>query len=505
MSNNIVANKRIAKNTLFLYVRMAFVLLISLYTTRIVLKVLGIEDYGIYNVVAGFVSMFGFLNTTLTSSIQRFYNYESGHNGEDGWHKVYIISIYVELLFSFVIFVLLETFGFWYISNELVIPIDRLAEAKILFQCSAIQLIIVMMQAPFSAMIMAKERMNYYAFVGVLEVVLKLILIIVMPFIALDKLVVFGLLNVTLSLLVFLLYFMYVKIEFPKYKFTLFWDSTLIKGMLSFSGWNIWGSAAMILRNQGVNILLNSFFGPAINAARGIAFQIQAAMLGFTQNLTIAVRPQLTESYAKNDYLRSQSLMFSISKISFILLYLISLPVIYEVELLLKLWLGNSVPEYTTQFTRLILISALIDILNTPITILIMASGKIKVYSLLTSFIGVLVLPVSYICLKLGFRPTSVFIVGIFVSLVVQIVSLYVMKEQVNISLKLYSNKIIFPLLSLVLTTFFLPILVRMFCENVYWELLLVFILTTISILITAYYLVLNKTEREYILRVLKI
>lgn len=497
-------NKRIARNTLFLYFRMGLVMILSLFTTRVLLQVLGVVDYGIYNVVAGFVSLFGFLNLSLSASIQRFYNYEGEVHGVLGWQKVFVTSTYIEIIFALIIFILLETIGIWYISNRLVIPADRLFAAKCLFHLSSVQMVFVMLQAPFSAMIMAKERMNYYALVGIVEVIFKLAFILLLPFVLYDKLILFGILSTILTIVVFLMYFFYVRLEYSEYTFVCRYSRTLFRSMLSFSGWNIWGAVAMVARTQGLNILLNIFWGPAVNAARGIAFQIQSAVLGFTQNLTMAVRPQLTESYAKADLQRTQSLMFTVSRISFILLYMFVLPFIFEIDTILKLWLGESVPEYTGKFTILILIASLIDVLNSPITIVMMASGHIRVYSLVTSLIGISILPISYIFIRAGWPPTIVFLIGIFISIAVQVSSLIILYKQLGILFSTYIKKIVLPLIGLVASTLWLPLMIDYIPLGEYMNLCLTILLSIVLIVSVSYFVVMDSTEREYLYKFIK-
>lgn len=497
-------NRVIAKNTLYLYLRMGLVMILSLFTTRVLLQVLGVLDYGIYNVVAGFVALFSFMNVSLSASIQRFYNYEGGLHGRSGWQNVYVTSLYIEIIFALIIFILLETIGIWYVKNRLIIPADRLFAAKCLFHLSCVQMILVMLQAPFSAMIMAKERMNYYALVGIVEVVFKLALVLMLPFLSYDKLVVFGVFSTILSVIVFLMYFVYVRVKYTQYRFELKYNGSLFRSMLSFSGWNIWGSTAMIARTQGINVMLNVFWGPVVNAARGVAFQIQSAVLGFTQNLTMAVRPQVTESYAKADFHRTQSLMFSVSKISFILLYLLALPIIFDVDTILKLWLGESVPEYTNKFAILILIASLIDVLNSPVTIVMMASGIIKVYSFITSLIGILILPISYLFLKTGWSPTIVFVIGVFISLSVQVASLFIMDKQLGILVGTYVKKIVIPLFRLVLLTFWIPYVVDFILIGEFANLCVTILLSIFSTMVVSYYVVLDSAERKYLLNFIR-
>ena len=396
MSDNSNKNKRIVKNTVFLYIRMALVLVVSLYTSKVILNTLGVQDYGIYNIVAGFVSMFGFLNASITACIQRYYNYEIGRNGDDGLGRVFTMSCLIECIIAFVVLLLLETFGVWYINNKLVVPDYKLFAANILFQLSCIQMTLVMFQAPFSGAILAKEKMDYYAAVGIIDVFLKLLIVIILPYLLYDSLIVFGCLMTFISIVDFFLYYIYAKREFAKLRLLRFWDCELFKSMLSFSGWNVFGAVAMVARTQGLNLILNLFFGPVVNAARGVSIQVQGALMGFIGNISMAVRPQIVESYAIGNINRSRDIMFSISKICFLFLFIMALPVCLNIDIILKFWLGDKVPEYTNVFSVLILCTALIDTLNTPITMLIMATGKVKKYCLYTSICGLLVLPVAY-------------------------------------------------------------------------------------------------------------
>ena len=300
------------------------------------------------------------------------------------------------------------------------------------------------------------------------------------------------------------MYFVYVRVKYTQYRFELKYNGSLFRSMLSFSGWNIWGSTAMIARTQGINVMLNVFWGPVVNAARGVAFQIQSAVLGFTQNLTMAVRPQVTESYAKADFHRTQSLMFSVSKISFILLYLLALPIIFDVDTILKLWLGESVPEYTNKFAILILIASLIDVLNSPVTIVMMASGIIKVYSFITSLIGILILPISYLFLKTGWSPTIVFVIGVFISLSVQVASLFIMDKQLGILVGTYVKKIVIPLFRLVLLTFWIPYVVDFILIGEFTNLCVTILLSIFSTMVVSYYVVLDSAERKYLLNFIR-
>jgi O-antigen/teichoic acid export membrane protein len=284
ISNNSVSNKRILKNTLFLYCRMIIVLLVSLYATRVILNVLGVTDYGIYNVVAGFVSMFSFLNSAMNNTTQRYLNYERGRGDLNSLSNVFNTSCQIQAIIAVVTLLLLEVFGVWYINNIMIIPQERIIAANWVFQFSSLSLVLLILQIPYSADIISHERMDYYALISIIDVVVKLLIVIVLPCLSYDKLFVYGLLSFVLSLINFLLFYIYSNRNFVEVKLRFEFDRELFKTMLSFSGWNMLGAIAYTIQGQGLNVLVNSFFGPVVNAARAIAFQIHAAISGFSEN-----------------------------------------------------------------------------------------------------------------------------------------------------------------------------------------------------------------------------
>ncbi|MBR0240546.1 MAG: oligosaccharide flippase family protein [Bacteroidales bacterium] len=460
MTDNTASNKLIAKNTIFLYVRMAVVMLVTLYTSRVILQILGVESFGVYNVVAGFVSMFAFLNTSLTACIQRYYNYEQGREGSDGFRKVYVTSFYIQLFLSILVLVLVETIGLWYLNNKLVIPADKMFSANVLFQASALSMVLVIMQVPYSAAVMAKERMDYYAFVGIADVVLKLLIVFALPLFPYEQLSTYGVLLFAVSLIDFLLYFVYSRRKFEEIRLSQSFNKALFKSMLAFSGWSMLGSFAQIVRNQGLNIILNLFFGPIVNAARGISYQVRTAVSSFMANIPTAARPQLTEAYARGDYERSKQIFFSISKICFLLIYTIALPVAYEMEYLLHLWLGNNVPEYTTIFSQIIVVIAIVEAFNWPVSMIIYASGKIGVYNIVTSLIGLLVLPLCYFALEFKADPVVVYMISLFISISVQVASLICMQVIVKVRILDYCKSVLLPSALVCLCSVFVPLLV---------------------------------------------
>ena len=345
MSDNSTNNKRIAKNTFFLTIRMIFVTLVYIYTSRVILNALGVVDYGIYNVIGGFVSMFGFLNLSLANGIQRFYN----------------AALIIQGVLALVILLLLESVGLWYLYSKMVIPVERFHIAFWLFQFSVLTSLLTIIQIPFQAAIMSYEKMDFYAIVSIFDVLLNLFIALAIPFVSLDKLLIFGLLTLIRAVVIFCMYFLFCKRNFTALKIQDKLDKVLLREMLSFSGWNMFGSFGGMVKDQGLNMILNLFFGPVVNAAKGIATQVAGAVQGFVSNISIAVRPQLTGSYASGDKERAFRMMYTLSKLSFIILYILSLPLIIEVDYVLHLWLGENVPDNASAF---IIISILLNYLG---------------------------------------------------------------------------------------------------------------------------------------------
>ena len=368
MPDTTTSNKRIAKNTLFLYLRMAVVLIVSLFTTRVVLQSLGVVDYGINNVVGGFVSMFAFLNTSMSNGVQRFYNFSIGRKKEYSVRDVYNTSLLIQFLLVLILIVLLETVGLWYLHHKMVIPENRFLAAQWIFQFSILSLGLVVLQIPYSAAIMAYEKMDYFAYLSLFDVMAKLCIAYGIKYLDAEKLILYGALNLIITIVSFCLYFGYAKKHFKELKYDFRIRKELFKPMLSFSSWNIFGTFAYMLKGQGLNMLLNVFFGPVVNSARGISYMIMNAIQGFQSNIVIAFRPQVVQSYAEGNNERVTKLFYSLSKISFILLSIISIPIILEIDYILHLWLGDSIPEYTITFTLLILLNMIFSSLTTPVS-----------------------------------------------------------------------------------------------------------------------------------------
>lgn len=493
-------NKKIAKNTLFLYGRMLFTMIVSLYTTRVVLSTLGVEDFGIYNVVGGVVSMLAFLNSALVSAIQRFYNVENSRNGDDGIQRVYSVAIVVQCLLSLVIFVLLESLGIWYVNNMLVVPAERLLVANVLFQVSTISLLLTIFQTPYSAAIVSFERLDYFAYVGIIDVVLKLVFALILPFIPFDHLMVYSLLILCINVLNFQMNFIYARSNFKMLRFKRAIDRPLLKSMLSFSGWNTFDAFSSIIYGQGLNLILNLFFGPVVNAARGVANQINAAISGFSRNIVMAFRPQLVDSYAKGDYQRTRTIMFTESKVCFFMLFLLSLPVIIQIHYILHLWLGDNVPDYTEIFVQLILIKMIIATFNVPFSQVVHATGNIKKFHLITGNLTILIAPISYLFLKIGCDATIVFIISIVMSVVTQIVCVFVLKGLFEYSIFAYLKEIVFPCAIVALIAPLLPLLLDSILDENFVSFIIVSVVCVISSVIVSMIILMDRAQRNKIM-----
>ncbi len=493
-------NQRIARNTILLTIRMIFVLFISLYTSRVVLQSLGVEDFGVYNVVCGFVSMFSFLNSSMANCIQRYYNDSLGRDGGKSLKEVYITSVTIQIVLSIVIIVLTETIGLWYLYNKMVIPPERFTAAFFVFQFSVVSMLLVILQVPYVSAIMAFERMDFYAIVTILDALLKLVIVLVLPFFKGDALIVYGALVLLISVLDFLLYFVYAKKKIASLSLSFYFNKQLFVNMLSFSGWNVFGTFAQIFKEQGLNMILNLFFGPIVNAARAIAYQVVTALKGFVENISTAARPQFTQSYAEGNSDRTINLMFSTGKVCYLVLFLLSLPMMIEVDIILRLWLGETIPEHTSSFVVLVIISSLIMVFNPSLSFVVHATGKMKTYQVLGSLVDVIVIPFAYIIMRFGAPAEAVFVVTIVFALVKQIVCTLIVKRLVYFSISNYLKDVIIPVvivsvLSLVPTYFIHNIL-----DSGFLRLVIVCVTSTVSVAVFSFLFSFNKSEKNLLM-----
>ena len=500
MSDNSNNNKRLAKNAMFLYIRMIFVMFVALFTTRIVLNALGLVDYGVYNVIAGFVALFTVLNNCLTTGTNRYYNYAIGQNDRERLTQVYNASIRIQMIFIVILVFLLETVGIWYLNCKMVIPDERLVVANILFQCSIVSLIFLVLQIPFSAAVMAHEKMDFYALVSIIDAVGKLAIAYVITIVSVDKLLIYGALISAISIFNFFIYLFYCKKHFPALKLSRQTDKGLFKSLLSFSGWSILDPFSYIFRDQGSNMTLNLFFGPVVNAAYGIAAQVSGAIAGFTSNLSIAFRPQVIQSYSAGDYQRTKKLMISMSKINFIFQMLIAIPLIFEMDYVLTLWLGEGFPEYTVIFAILVLIVNSINTLNEPVSIIMVAIGKIKKVKTVSMFIICLVVPIGFVLFQIGYPPYAIYITMIVLTILNQMSCVFIMtREFKNVSFAEYIKNVLTPCIVFTIGSVIIPLGIVYVLPQSFVRLLLVFLSSFAGSLIIAYYAICDESEKAYV------
>jgi len=500
MPDNASSNKRIARNSIFLSIRMVFVLSISLYTSRIILQTLGVEDYGVYNVVCGFVSMFTFLNTSMSNGIQRFYNYELGKTGITGANNVYVTSMLIQFLLGFLIIVVCESFGLWYLHSKMVIPESRMFAAEWIFQLSMVGFLLVIMQVPYTAAVMAHEKMDFYAVVSILDAVIKLILVVALPYVGYDKLIVFGIFSLLLHIFDFLMYFVYCKKKFEEITFSYRKENrinkTLFSSMLSFSGWNIFGSFSNMMRDQGVNLIINLFYGPIVNAARGIAMQVNAAITSLVSSILTPVRPQVVQSFARNELDRSMRLTFSISKFSLCFLMLLALPISIEIDYILHLWLGKVVPDHSQMFCVIILATSAILIPMGTLATLVHASGKMVKYQLIGSIVKVLSVPIAYIMMKMGYAPEWALLAVLIFDGIGFVVGMFIIKTLMPFSIRHYIRFVILPLIPVFFISFIVGFSLHHFISNDIIRLISVLIFETIVTLSLFYLIAITKEEK---------
>ena len=507
MSDTSQNNKRIALNTLFLYFRMILVMFVSLYTSRIVLQVLGIEDFGIFNIVGGVIAMFSFFNSSMSSSTQRFLTFCIGRNDESELRKTFSASMNVHIIIAIIVFVLVESIGLWYVNNKLVIPTNRLFAANVIFQTTLFSLIINIIQVPYNALIIAYEKMNIYAYISIIEVILKLAIVFVMKWVSYDKLSIYGILLLIVQYIITSIYRTYCKKKYPScvYKFII--DKPLYSRLIKFASLNLFGSLSWLFRAQGVNILLNLFFGPLLNAARGIAFQVNSAVNNFISGFQTALNPQITKCYAVKDINRMEALVYKGIKYSFFLLYLLTLPIILNTNFILNLWLTN-VPQFTGIFLKLVLIDSLIsNLFGGPLMTSLAATGNIKKYQIFVSSIMLLTIPIVYIAFKLNAASYYAFIISIIISLIAGIVRLYFCKKQIGFSIIKFVRFVIFPAGLIGVLSPIFPVVLYKYVSIRYNQFSVFIISSFICIIISLiliYYIGINKQEKNYIKSSLK-
>lgn len=455
-------NRRIARNTVFLYIRMILILLVTLYTSRVVLSVLGVEDYGIYSVVGGVVAMFAFLNNSMATATQRFLTYELGRGDSERLRNVFSAAVHIHLIIGIAIVLLAETAGLWLLNDKLVISPERMSAARWVYHFSVVTFFINVIQIPYNALIIAHEKMSVYAYVSIAEAAIKLVFVFLLTVIPCDKLVLYAFFMLIIQASVRIFYQLWCRSRYDECRVSAVRDRRLYSELAGFAGWNIFGSLAWVLKDQGINIILNLFFGPAVNAAKGVASQVSVSVNGFVSNFQTALNPQIVKNYAMGERREMEKLVFRGLKFSFFLLFFIALPLMLNLEPVLGVWL-KEVPEHSAAFILLIMVDTLAGTLSgSPLMTSIAATGKIRNYQIIVSLIIMLGLPVSYIMLRQGMQPEIVYVVTIVFTMIAGAARFMFARAQIGFSLRAYMVKVLVRVACVLLLSLPLPLYFRL-------------------------------------------
>jgi len=498
-------NSRIAKNTIYLYLRTIVVLLISLYTSRVVLQSLGIDDFGIYNVVGGLVAMFSFINGAMAAATLRFLTYELGKNNNQRLKIVFCTSIIIHLVISFIVIVLGETVGLWFLYNKMIIPPDRMFAATIVYQISILTAVISIMNVPYNSLLIAHERMSSFAYISILDATLRLLTAISISIYIYDRLILYSILIFGAYAIVIFIYWIYCRRSFPESHFQFIKDQALITKMSKFASWNLFSNLAFVTYTQGLNILLNVFYGPAVNAARGIAVQVQQAVVRFVDSFQSALNPQITKSYACNDRERLLFLIDTSSRYSFYLLLMLIFPLIASIDYILSIWLGV-VPDHTSNFVRLTLLIEPISVMMNPLNIATQATGHIKRFFFITGTLQLIILPLAYIALIMGGPPEAVYIVYFAHVFLSSFVYMYVTCAEIQLSMSFFFKTVVIKLYLILLIAAIIPLLFDIYLPqtNSLWIALIKMLVAELSVLFSVILLGTKQTERITIISILK-
>lgn len=499
MSAETENNKRLAQNTLLLYGRMLLTVGISFYSTRLILANLGIDNYGIYNVIGGFVSMFYMVTSTMTQAVSRFLTFELGTGNEKKLQQTFSTSINILLLLSLVIVLLAETVGLWFVNYKLNISPNRMNAANWIYQFSVLSFVFEMISVPYSASVISHEKMGAFALVTILKVLLTLGIAFMLSISPIDKLVFYGILVLLVSISIQLMYWIYCRKHFHECQYSSHIDKNLFKNMFGFAGWNFLTTCASMLSSQGVSILLNMHFGTAINAARGVASQVNGTVGAFSKNFTTALNPQITKSYAAQEIEYTKVLVCKGAKFSYLLLFFVALPCILEIHFLLSQWL-KEVPPYAGVFVQLSLIYSLVEVLLGSSETLNRASGKIRNFQILVSITQLLILVFSYLTISITENPiwtvatTNIFYLLIFIPRVI------INKPFINITFTYYFKKVLGGILIMSILSIIISLIPVYYLQEGWSRLIIVGIVSTISIIVFSYLFVLTKGEKLKIL-----
>lgn len=476
-------------------------MLISLYTTRALLSILGIDDYGLYNVVCGFVTLFGFLNTSMANATQRFYNFDLGKNSGENISSVYTHALIIHFLIAIVVLCLIETIGLWYLKNKMVIPYERYDVAFAIFQFAIVDLFVSILTVPYSAAVMAYEKMNFYAVVSIFDSVLKLIIVLLLPFGEYDNLFLYGILSASISIFNLLIYYIYCKRTFKTITLKNSFDKSLFFSLVSFSGWNLLGSAAHLGKSQGVNLLLNAFWGTVANAANGVASLINGAVSSLTSSFVTAIRPQMIKCYASGDMSYLMKMLYSTSKMTFFLVLILSIPIVVEMKPILDIWLGTEkYPEFTVEYCQLTALMVLFNSFANPISIIVHASGKMRNFQIVCSLVVFSIVPLSYVAAKMGCDSIFIFVLEIIVVIVTQLTRLFMIKTIIEFSIIRYFHEVFYYTMIVCIVSFSLSFLLKQVIPPSIVGIFCIIVLSIFTTAVVIYFAGLSHSEKKLLL-----
>lgn len=491
-------SKRIARNTLLLYFRMLITMCVGLYTSRVVLNALGVEDYGIYNVVGGVVAMFSILSASLSAAISRFITFELGKGDLEKLKRIFCTSVNIQIILIGIVVILMETIGIWFLNCKMVIPEERLTAANWVFQFSVVTFSLNLLSAPYNAVIIAHEKMSVFAYISIIDCILKLIVALIIAYNPFDRLVYYGLLIMICGLINRSMYAIYSKRNFEEASYKLVFDRGLMKEMFGFAGWNMLGTGAYVFNTQGVNLVTNIFFGVTTNAARAVSTQAEAAIKQFVTNFTMALNPQITKSYAARDMNYLYNLVCKGSKFSYLIMLFFAVPFMFEAEVIMQLWLKNYPPE-APLFLRLSLFGTMIDLLGNSPAVAAWATGNIKRYYIFVSVVGSLVFPISWLAFALGMPAYISYVVFLIIYVAVLFTKLYIIKGLMNFPVRKYYKEVLIVVVYTTLAAFVIPGIVRYHMpQGLIYSMSMIFI-CFVSVGLSIYVLGLSTSERNKI------
>lgn len=483
---------------------MAIMMLIGLYTSRVILNVLGVEDYGTYNVVGGVVSMFSLLTASMSSAISRFLTYELGRGDLGHLKRVFSTSLNVQFIMAAIIIVATEIVGVWFLNYKMNIPEGRMEAANWVMQCSILTFVVGLLMSPYNASIISHEKMGIYAYVSIWDAVMKLLIVFALYISPFDKLKSYAVLLLCVSLMTTCIYWVYCKRHFEECRYQKILDKKLLKEITSYAGWGVVGDGAYILNTQGVNILINLFFGVTLNAARGIATIVDNLMQNFVRNFMVALNPQIIKNYAAGNLEQMHKLIIQGSKFSFFLTILFLIPICLEARILLKLWL-SVVPEYTVVFTQLSLIASACIALTKTLTTAIAATGDIRDFELVVCLMYLSIFPITWIAFSFGMSPVSSYIIYLAITFLMIFVKIHIVARKIHMSRSLFINEVLLKALVVSFFSLILPTVICIMQPDSLIRLLEVCIVSLISSTASIWAVGMNKRERFFILNIIRV